>query len=290
MENQSTWDSAKFFVDYYHTIGVERVVAFLHPGLNESLPLFEELGLNITIWNVNYDFDVLSHRENHKRALERCIASETERGATAIIVCDPDEFLYFNPQEFDSVHSFLGEFQQMPDVGQIYLSRVYYEMDLCTKRPTDKRERTIWNTPYGGPESIGKSIFFTKNFLGFSAMKFEHHFNVTGRSIKVDHDKGHFKHFRRFLSWDGQCQITKNGNQIEYQENRDQLDPAHKKGRSTHHYYFRRDDTLPAWKEFFEKDKEKKDGGKKGKSRAKKGGLKRPFRKIRTIKPGEQTL
>ena len=257
--NMISMKSLEFFVNYNHKLGVERIVAYLHPTLNQShyLPLYREIGLEISMWDSNYTVQKIPHHLNHRRAIEQCILTEINQfNATTIIVCDPDEFLYFNLEKYSSLQSFLADFRQKKTVGQLFLSRWYYEIDLCLREHPD--DRTIWDSPYIGRTvgSVGKSIFFTDNFVSVPETKFEHHFNVTGETVEIESTTAHFKHFRRFLTWDGACHVA-HATKIKHREKRDTSDPSHKSYFNAHEYFFRRDTNLLSWRNFIEGEDKK---------------------------------
>eukprot|EP00008_Paramoeba_atlantica_P008491 CAMPEP_0201486484 /NCGR_PEP_ID=MMETSP0151_2-20130828/10554_1 /ASSEMBLY_ACC=CAM_ASM_000257 /TAXON_ID=200890 /ORGANISM="Paramoeba atlantica, Strain 621/1 / CCAP 1560/9" /LENGTH=227 /DNA_ID=CAMNT_0047871159 /DNA_START=38 /DNA_END=718 /DNA_ORIENTATION=+ len=204
-------DPVIFFVDYYRKLGVNRVVAFLHPKLSELLPTFEAIpGLSIKMWNVDYQTNSSdSHRENHRLALKECISKEFSSSVKSIIICDPDEFLYFNPHKYRDLHHFIRENRKQP-VGQISLPRMYYEVDLCVKE--NKPNITIWDSPYRSTnfhDSAHKSIIFSDKFQDLPPTRFEHSSIVEGTTALLKSHEAHFKHYRRFSLWTGECTVKK---------------------------------------------------------------------------------
>ena len=245
-------DRIKFFVDYYLKLGAQKVVTYLHPSLADSLSLFQEInGFSVTMWPTRYEFNVTAHRENHKAALARCIKDEISNGATVIIICDLDEFFYFSPKLYSSFQAFLGKYRKR-QISQITAHQLYYQMDLCLKKNKGPY-LTIWDSPYQSQKLSYdfKSLFFTDKFRGLTARHTAHHVDVSGHTAFLLEREAHFKHYRRFPIWDGDCDEVSE-NTISYHEKRDQSDPAKKKVFSLSTYTYTRDKELSVWQDFVE--------------------------------------
>ena len=187
-------------------------------------------------------------------AIEKCINDEIKGGATAIIVCDPDEFLYFDFHSFPSLQALFQAYRKKR-YSQVAMLNDYYELGLCTKKQVGNQV-TIWDRPYRTyeiPRST-KSFFFTEDYLGMTLDHPEHIFNVSGETATPPRSTVRFLHYRQFPVWKKKdCQIGKEHKEL-FVVTRDTTDPG-KKGifllTEPSEFFF--DWRLEVWKDFVER-------------------------------------
>ena len=251
-------DKLMFFVQYYNSIGVDKVVAYVHP--NQKL-LYDKLvqvwGLDVHMWRVNYLINKKNHRENHKDALKKCLTDLKRAHYGWVIICDTDEFLYFNRQKYKSLRTFLSS-NGSPVKFEVL--RRYYQIDLCqTPRlsPNDSNN-TIWKHPYYSddimlqpmpPKTIAALQYLTNK--SWPESQFEHFFpQFQGSTVTPDVSDVHFKHYRRFTTTNTTCTRMCRYDTCLYREAMDKNDPAQKSSFSywTHRYIL--DKKLDHWRQY----------------------------------------
>ena len=245
----------KRFVHYHKTLDIYPVKAYTHPNLN--LSTLEEMkkisSLSLQPWYQKYDITSMKqHRSNHRTAIFECLKESKTENFNWTIIIDPDEFLYFNPNQINSLKYFLLTVDKQTDC--IDISRINYEVDVCDKNVSNP---DIWDLPFISPvKGFKKSIIRTSRSITTQQGDYmwEHTPHVQGKAMKMKKDIMHFKHYRRFFTYNGLCVVVDSldRSRISYQEKVDSLDPSKKHKFSDSEYVLKSDkQNVLEWKKWF---------------------------------------